>query len=275
MPVRKVSPSAPVFFCLFCALPHFPFPRFVFVYRLGVPTISFPFAMKAYPVTVPRTLYHHPLSPPARLLRLALTEHAIPYELVLERFWEARPDFLKINPAGELPVLVENETILCGWWPAIEYVEETLLPTAQPLLGRDAGDRAEARRLTSWFMDKFHQEVAGLLLGEKVIRRLSGSGQPDVHAIRAGNANIHYHLDYIGWLMERRSFLAGHHLSLADLAAAAQLSVLDYLGDVPWADHPGAKDWYARMKSRPSFRPLLADHVAGLPPPTHYANLDF
>jgi glutathione S-transferase len=76
-------------------------------------------------------------------------------------------------------------------------------------------------------------------------------------------------------LAERRRWLAGDSLSLADVAAAAQLSSVDYLGDVPWEGHPEAKDWYVRLKSRPSLRPLLKDHIAGVPPPKHYADLDF
>jgi glutathione S-transferase len=82
-------------------------------------------------------------------------------------------------------------------------------------------------------------------------------------------------LDYIGYLTEQRRWIAGDELTLADITAAAHLSCVDYLGDVPWSDHPNAKDWYARIKSRPSFRPLLGDHIPGAPPPPHYADLDF
>ena len=127
----------------------------------------------------------------------------------------------------------------------------------------------------SWFDRKFDREVTDPLVGEKVMKRFLGLGEPNSRTVRAGLANIHQHLDYIAYLMERRKWLAGDHLSLADLAAAAHISVVDYLGDVPWADHEGAKDWYARIKSRPSFRPLLADHIPGIPPPKHYADLDF
>jgi glutathione S-transferase len=122
---------------------------------------------------------------------------------------------------------------------------------------------------------KFHHEVTANLVDEKIMKRFLGLGEPDSGAIRAGNKNIHYHLDYIGYLTERRRWIAGDELSLADLAAAAHLSCVDYLGDVPWDDHLPAKDWYARIKSRPSFRSLLGDHIPGAPPPKHYADLDF
>jgi glutathione S-transferase len=93
--------------------------------------------------------------------------------------------------------------------------------------------------------------------------------------VRAALHNLRYHLDYISYLMESRSWLAGDELTLADLTAAAHLSCLDYVGDVPWGQYPLAKEWYVRLKSRPSFRPILADHVPGMPPPKLYANLDF
>ena len=113
------------------------------------------------------------------------------------------------------------------------------------------------------------------LVGEKMMKRFLGLGEPNSAAIRAGKANLGYHLDYITFLVERRRWLAGDHFSLADISAAAHLSALDYLGDVPWDAHDPAKEWYARIKSRPSFRPLLADHIPGAPPPKHYADLDF
>ena len=90
-----------------------------------------------------------------------------------------------------------------------------------------------------------------------------GGGSPDSTAIRAARANSGYHLRYIGWLCATRNGLAGERLTYADLAAAAHLSVADYLGDVPWDEDETAKRWYARVKSRPSFRPLLAETAAG------------
>ena len=135
--------------------------------------------------------------------------------------------------------------------------------------------RAEIRRLVAWFDHKFHAEVTENIVGEKIMKRFLHLGEPNSRAIRAGKRNIHTHLDYIGYLTERRTWLAGDMLSLADFAAAAHLSAVDYLGDVPWDEHDAAKDWYVRIKSRPSFRAILADHLPGEPPPKHYADLDF
>lgn len=221
-----------------------------------------------------RTLYHFWLSPFCRKVRVVLAEKGLDFELRLEDTTERRIEFLAMNPAGEVPVLVEDAGIVLADSTAIcEYLEEVHPRPA--LLGSDPVARAETRRLVAWFDVKFNAEVTENLVGEKLLKRIFRQGQPYAPAIRAGLQNIHYHLDYIAYLSERRRWLAGDSLSLADIAAAAHLSCVDYIGDVPWDRHPEAKDWYARIKSRPSFRPLLADCLPGAPPPAHYADLDF
>ena len=171
--------------------------------------------------------------------------------------------------------------------PAIiaEYINETrqesrpVEDNASWLMPGGPGQRVEVRRLASWFNDKFHAEVSGPLVTERVFKRHmtleQGGGPPDTALLRAARHNIRYHLAYIGWLVRTRDWLAGERLSLADLAAAAHLSAVDYLGDVPWNEDEAARNWYARVKSRPAFRPLLADTLAGIPPAKHYADLDF
>ena len=221
-----------------------------------------------------RTLYHHPIHALSRTARVMLAEKGLPFEPVVERPWERRTEFLKLNPAAEVPVLVEEDgTVVAGGLAVIEYLEEAYPDT--PLLPREVAARAEVRRVADWFLHKFEREVAENLVGEKLIKRLSGQGHPFAPAIRAGLANVTYHLDYIAFLSERRPWLAGSSFTLADIAAAVQLSCLDYIDNVPWDRSPEAKDWYARVKSRPSFRALLADNITGCPPPKHYADLDF
>lgn len=221
-----------------------------------------------------RVLYHLWLSPFCRKVRIALEEKNLDYDLKTENYWQRRDEFLALNPAGDVPVLVEDDGPAIADSSAIcEYLED-LQPTPALIPGSPA-ERAEVRRLVAWFDQKFYTEVTRLLVGEKIMKRFLRRGAPNSDAIRAGKQNIHHHLDYIAWLTERRTWLGGPVFSLADIAAAAQISAVDYIGDVPWDEHEDAKDWYARIKSRPSFRPILADRMPGEPPPKHYADLDF
>jgi glutathione S-transferase len=228
------------------------------------------------------TLFHHPLCPHSRYVRLILGEYGLDMRAVEERFWERRDEFMLLNPAGEIPVLVaEGQPAIPSASIIAEYIEESRPPSdgEDRLLPPNSGQRVEVRRLANWFNDKFHAEVSGPLVTERVYKRHmtveQGGGPPDTEAMRAARHNIRYHLAYLGWLVQTRDWLAGERLSLADLAAAAHLSAVDYLGEVPWNTDEAARNWYARVKSRPSFRPILADTLAGIPPAKTYADLDF
>ena len=228
------------------------------------------------------TLYHQPMCPHSRFVRLALGEFGLEADLVEERPHERRTAFLAMNPAGTTPVLLEQtQIIIVGAGPIAEYLDETrgLALGDGRMLPENPAGRAEVRRLMDWFNSKFHSEVTSWLVHEKVTRRFlsagEGGGGPDMDAVRAARANIRSHLAYIGWLASSRNWLAGDNMSYADLAAAAHLSCADYLGDVPWTENENAKNWYARVKSRPAFRALLSDRIAGMNPPPVYADLDF
>ncbi|MDR3521956.1 MAG: glutathione S-transferase family protein [Acidocella sp.] len=221
-----------------------------------------------------RVLYHLPLSPYSRKVRLVLAEKRLPFELRVEKSWQRRPEYLALNPAATVPTLVEDNGLVIPDSAVIcEYLDEAYPDTN--LMGRTIAERVEVRRLATWFDHKFSDEVGRNLLWEKSMKQALGLGAPEAGALRAGYANIKNHLNYIGWLAENRKWLAGANLSVADFAAAAFLSSLDFLGDVDWTLSAPAKDWYARMKSRPSFRAILADRMTGLAPPPHYSDLDF
>ena len=227
-------------------------------------------------------LYHHPMCPHSRFVRLALAEFGMDVDLVEERVFERRRDFLMLNPAGTTPVLVEQSgMVIPGPGPIAEYLDETrgLALADRRLMPEYPAGRVEVRRLLDWFNQKFYDEVSGYLVTQKVYKRFAptdqGGGAPDMDQVRAASANIRYHLRYIGYLVGTRNWLAGDTLTYADLAAAAHLSSVDFLGDVPWTENEMAKDWYARVKSRPSFRTLLADRIPGITPDPVYADLDF
>ncbi len=234
-------------------------------------------------------LTQYRLCPRSRSIRLALAEAGIETELVEEYPWEWRQGFLAKNPAGELPILeLSNKLTLCGVYSISEFIAEETKSAGQSQNLSPAGrapllfpgnreERAEVRRLVDWFHGKFDREVSREILFEKVYQRMKPSGQqsPNTEILRAIRTNLRYHFSYINYLSEQRRWLAGEEMSFADLSAAAHVSVLDYLGEVPWDEYPSAKTWYARVKSRPSFRPLLSDRVPGTAPPLAYTDLDF
>jgi glutathione S-transferase len=218
-------------------------------------------------------LLHMPFSPFSRKVRLALAEKRLEVDLIDRLPWEMGDEIFDVNPAGLLPVLKDAELELAESTPILEYLEEAYPQV--PLMPRDPAARAEVRRLMAWFDLKFHQEVGVNVLYQKIHRRLRGEGYPDIAPIRAGLINLRTHLDYIAHLTNQRHWLAGRDLTLADFTAAAHLSCLDYVGDVPWSNYPDAKEWYVRVKSRPAFRGLLEDRIRGVPPSRHYTDLDF
>ena len=220
-----------------------------------------------------RILHHFPLDPASRQVRLALGEKRLAFTEQTVRYWERPKELVSLNASGLTPVLTEGDLVLCESRAILDHLEEAYPEPA--LLGREPAERAEARRLLQWFDRKFDYEVGGFILHEKMEKRLLGLGAPDLASLRQGREALRGHMLYIDSLLSDRDWLAGTRLSLADFAAAAHLSVIDYFGDVPWADFQAVKTWYMKLKSRPAFRPLLADRWPGLAPAPHYDDLDF
>ncbi len=224
-----------------------------------------------------RSLYHWPLDPGSREVRLALAEKRLTFTPLMLDLPADTEKLSQLNPSGRPPVLIEQQPgskcTICESRAILEYLEETR--PAVPLLPKSHEQRAEVRRLMSWFSDKFQSEVLGFLLFERLEKPLLGLGSPDAAAMREGKRYLLWHLAVMEELTQSRNWLAGEDFSLADISAAAALSCLDYFGDVPFEQFVSVKSWYVRIKSRPSFRPLLADHFPGIAPAPDYANLDF
>ncbi|MBA2125624.1 glutathione S-transferase family protein [Hyphomicrobium methylovorum] len=232
----------------------------------------------------PPRLTQYRLCPRSRSIRLALAEYGTEIALLDENPWEWRKDFLAKNPAGEMPVLeYDGGPTLCGAYSISEYIAEEVMPPSRatatrppPLFPGNREGRAEVRRLVDWYHGKFDREVSRELLNEKVYETMRPThGSPDPSILRTVRTNLRYHLAYTGYLADARRWLAGDDLSFADFAAAAHISVVDYLGEMPWNEYPAVKIWYQRIKSRPSFRALLADRVPGSAPSAVYSDLDF
>ena len=218
-------------------------------------------------------LIHHPVSPAGRKIRLQMSEKKMLFILREEEPWKVSDDVYKLNPAGELPVFLSDGNVIAGNYAISEYLEEASPDV--PMIFGDTKQRAEIRRLVDWFDNKFFKEVYRNIVFEKVHKRFASGLAPDSRILKIGLNNLLYHLEYIEWLLERRQYLASDTVSLADLSAAAELSIIDYLGSVPWDEFKTAKLWYSKMKSRPSFKDILKDHIRGILPAKHYTNLDF
>ena len=218
-------------------------------------------------------LYQYTLCPFSRKVRFACAVKGITVELVDEYPWAERDGFAALNPAGQTPVLQNGSLVLADSAAICDYLEETVERT--PLLGAGPEERAEARRLIAWFDQKFYTEVTAPLLSERMYKRLFARAAPDAAAVRSAARNAEAHLEYLDFLLDRRRWLSGPAFGMADIAAAAQVSVADYLGGIDWEGHEPARIWYSALKSRPTFRPLLGERMEGLPPPTHYDKLDF
>jgi glutathione S-transferase len=221
-----------------------------------------------------KTLYHYPLCPFSRQVRICFKELDINVSLTREDFWLRREGFLRLSPSAELPILTElSGLVVSGIYPIIEYLHEKY-PTCD-FMDEDPELACEIRRLLSWFNNKFYREITKLIIDEKLVRLLNNQGTPRSEYIRAAQSNLTHHMRYITNLLIHRDFLAQGKMTFADFAAASHLSVLDYFGEISWDSYPEVKEWYSLIKSRPSFKPLLQDGAAGFVPPAHYADLDF
>lgn len=218
-------------------------------------------------------LVHHSISPQSRKMRLIMAEKKMLFVLKEEEPWNISPDIMKINPSGELPVLIFDGNVISGNNAITEYLEES--NPQYKLLPEDLKERAEVRRVCEWFDIKFYNEVYKYIVAEKIIKRFQFKQAPNSKVLKAGLNNLKYHMEYIDYLADRNNYIAGKKLSLADLTVAAHLSVIDYLGDISWSEYKNAKLWYAKIKSRPSFKDILKDNIRGIYPSENYANLDF
>ena len=220
------------------------------------------------------TLYYMPISCDCRAAKLILNEKNIKFKSVNEPIWNRRVEFLKFNPEGELPVIIDDKkNIIIGYELLAEYLDESGI--GDILVGFTTLQKLEVRRLCKWIARKFKREVIENIVDERVYNHLRGSGNPSSEKLKAGRINLKNNTEYFEWLLNRRSFLAGEIFSLADIAYSSTLSSLDYLGEVEWKKIPYTKKWYALIKSRPTFRDILDEKIFGIPPSSNYTNLDF
>lgn len=224
-----------------------------------------------------RKLYYYQLCPFSRTVLIELCEKKLDFSVEVIRFWEQSAKLLELNSFGRLPVLEDlNGSLICGVYSITEYLEDAYADCK--LLPQEFTERAEARRIFQWMNEDFASEVTTVLSFEKDIKRYirgAGSTSPSSGIIKTVKERIGAYARQLEQFIEKRNWLAGDFFSIADVSVAAQISVIDYLGNVHWSQYPTLKDWYMRVKSRPSFKKILQDRVPSIPPASHYSNLDF
>jgi len=219
------------------------------------------------------TLYHYHLCPSSRFVRLLLNEYRIEYVTQLENYWKPQDEFLLINPAGHLPVLVDSTNFpIIGSNACMEYIKD--LDLKPNIFSSDYRNKAEIYRLYHWFDTLFKKEVLDPIIYEKVFSRVVENIIPNSENIRNAMQNLSFHIKYFEYLLKDKDFLITETISSCDLLAAANFSVLDYLGLLDLCDSLIFKEWYLKIKSRPSFKSLLKDHIVGLNPHENYKYLD-
>lgn len=221
-----------------------------------------------------KILYHYPLCAFSRFVRIFLQEKLIEHELVIELPWKRKKIVSENHMMSDIPTLIENDGFaLEGWYAIVENIEQSA--RSRSLLGNSQKEKAESRRITSLFNTMFYADVTKQIVFEKIIKKYISNKSPDSSSIRKGSSELKQYFDYISWLVDRRNWLAGNEFTIADISAAAQISCIDYVGSIEWEAYPIVKDWYVRIKSRPSFRDILQDRISDMTPPAHYQELDF
>ena len=225
-----------------------------------------------------RVIYHWPLDPASRQVRIALAEKKLKFKLELIDPWNPSPEFQALCAEAIPPAMTEpnvhGSVTLFGARAICEYADESSARFS--FMPSTSLERAEVRRLCDWFDTKMKDEVHAFLMYERIEKVLGNLQQaPHPPTLREGREYLQFHLKYMNWLLERRDWMACGQFTLADICASAHISCLDFLGEVPWQNWPRLKEWYQTVKSRPSFRPILNDKIPGLRTPRHYANLDF
>ncbi|MDC3024017.1 glutathione S-transferase family protein, partial [Alphaproteobacteria bacterium] len=144
-------------------------------------------------------LYYMPLNFYCRAARIILLEKKINFQIVNEPFWKRRIEFLKINPAGDLPVVVDqNRTNIIGYEGLVEYLEDQ--GVGAKLLGDSPLKRLEVRRICMWVGRKLQKEVMENILDERVFNSLKENSQPSSNILNAGRKNLNNHMKYFDWI---------------------------------------------------------------------------
>jgi len=215
-------------------------------------------------------LYDHPLSPHGRRVRIVLREKGLAWttlEVDLLRMAHKAPDYLAVNPAGELPALRHGERIVVDTpaiaaylervFPAVPLAPDQAWPLAQMRmwLALEAGTHKEFRPL--WWLCVARPALADALapgVAETHAQwwRDVAAGQPRFDTSpELARRIVTQKLAVLEGRLARHEYLVGEALSMADIAWFTRVELLPQLGVE--VTHPGIRRWSARLAARPAF----------------------
>ncbi|MBI3303642.1 MAG: glutathione S-transferase family protein [Deltaproteobacteria bacterium] len=202
-------------------------------------------------------LYDFPQSPYCQKVRLVLAEKDLSHEKVfvdLTKNAQKSPDFLRLNPYGKVPVLIDDDEVIYDSTVINEYLEDEY--PHPPLMPAESGERARVRMFED-FADNSFTAQGGLLAAE--LRK--PAEQVDQERVQRYRADLVRVLEFLDRHLEGKEYVAGS-FSLADLAFVPRLLMLPSLGvEIP-ARLKNVLAWSERLKQRPSASQLQQELAA-------------
>lgn len=209
-------------------------------------------------------LYDFLPCPFGQKVRLVLAEKSLSYELVpvdIGRGEQRRPEFLRLNPYGRVPVLVDEDTVVYDSTIINEYLDDEY--PDPPVLPRIESSSLRARaRLFEDFADASFTPQVGQLMMEIA----KGEAERDGSRLSRLHQSIERVLDYVNRELQGQDFLAGE-FSIADIGFVPRLLVLGDLGIEVGAGRANVEAWLTRLAQRPSVQSLAGvtlEPVAGV-----------
>jgi len=198
-------------------------------------------------------LVDNPLSPYAQKVRLVLHEKQIDFES--REMWSKsqHEELFSLNPRGEVPALIDDETVVADSTIICEYLEERF--PDPPLLPADPGQRAIARsveRLSDTSIDACVITLAMF----RFFRPALATERAD--ALEKAEANLRGYYAHLDTRLGGHEYFAGE-LSRADLALIVHVNTAAFLGCAPADDQARLAGWVERMNTRPSVARSVAD----------------
>ena len=227
-------------------------------------------------------LYHYPICPLCRKIRFLFYENGVKNcAFKIENFWEHREKFCRINPTGKVPFLAiqqeedgeKKSLLIWGKNSIVNYLRQKY--PVETLLYGSIENQANILKYDEWFETQFYDDVSYPIINERVYTFYKKKREINLEVLKMARFNLKQHMNFIEKMLQNRDWIVGDKFSLADLSCACQLSSLDYLGEINWADYPMIKNWYQIIKSKPSFREFLYDTIPDFKPSVWYRELDF